>query len=348
MVTSILFPLDLSVDGSMENVCKEVSSRLDPRVFKTIAFSSQERTLMANTRLLRVPDWKSRTKGASYVLAALKMSSSLPKLAAVSKGILSTISIPQHVIFQRIRRKDKLVHTFHGVPIFNREGYIAGKILSRKANVVISVSKYCALLAKKYYGVDSRIIYNGVDTNFFKPQLHHNERLRVLFVGRFRKIKRPWYVIGLAKEFPQCDFLLYGENYPLGPTLKRISSNLRNVNISSFVPHEQMRHVYEYSDIFLYPSISEGFSLAVLEAAACGLPIVCSNAASLPEFVEQCKSGLLFNDYKEAKAALSYLIEDENARKDFSRMARAKAIEFDWSAIAQQYARLYQEIDGIS
>lgn len=345
MVTNLFFPLDFSVDGSMENVCKEISSRLDPKLFNIFAFSSKDKISAPHVRLIKVPVWKYCMKIPQYVMAAGKICYCLPKLSSVPFCILNTISMPQHVIFYQYKKRDKLVHTFHGVPIFDQKCYFSGKILSRKADVVISVSKYCALLVKRCYGVDSKIIYNGVDTNFFRPQIHHNSRLKILFVGRFRKIKRPWYVIKLAKEFPQCDFLIYGLDYPLGPMLKQISRNLRNVKINPFTSHEKLRYVYSNSDIFFYPSIYEGFSLSVLEAAASGLPIVCSNAASLPEFVEHGEEGFLFNNYKEAKTALSYLIEDESARREMGKNSRSLSFDFDWSKIAEQYEQLYLKLD---
>ena len=341
--TKIFTPMDLSVDGSMENVCKEVFSRLDSRKFSFFAFSSKEDYSVTHAHLIKVSKW-STPETPNSVRAAGKLLCYLSHFSSVPPSILNTISMPQHVVFRQFRRKDAHVHTFHGVPIMSWSAYLSGKILSKNADVVISVSKYCARLVKYCYNVDSRIIYNGVDTKFFAPQDHYNNRLRILFVGRYRRIKRPWYVIKLAKEFPQCDFVLYGLDYPLGPMLRDLSRNLTNVKINSFLPHEEMRDVYTNSDLFLDPSVFEGFSLAMLEAAASGLPLLCSNAASFPEFVEHGTEGLLFNNYKEARESLSYLIEDENMRKVFSRNARRKAMAFDWSVAAEYYSSLYTEL----
>lgn len=335
--------MDLSIDGSMENICKDISSRLDPSKFSFFAFSSQEDYFLTNTYLIKTPKWTT-LKPANSLKAGANLLYCVSKSSSISPSILSTISMPQHVVFRQFRRKDKHIHTFHGVPIFNKSCHLSGKILARSADVVISVSEYCAQLVKNYYNVESKIIYNGVDTQFFRPHANHNDRLQILFVGRYRRIKRPWYLIQLAKEFPQCDFSLYGLDYPLGPMLREISKNLKNVKINSFLSHEKMRDVYHNSDIFFDPSVFEGFSLAMLEAAASGLPLICSNAASFPEFVEHGKEGLLFNNYEEAKRYLSYLIEDENVRIDFSKKARAKAIKFDWSIVAGQYSHLFTEV----
>jgi glycosyltransferase involved in cell wall biosynthesis len=345
MRTNVFFPMDLSIDGSMENVCKDISSRMDPRKFSFSAFASKRDYSLTNTYLIKAPDWISN-KAGNALSAGAKMLYYMSKFSSIPPSILNTISMPQHLVFRQYRHADKHIHTFHGVPIFNRLGHLSGRILARNADVVISVSKYCAQLVKDYYNVDSKIIYNGIDTQYFRPRTHHNDRLQILFVGRYRRIKRPWYVIKLAKEFPQCDFFLYGLDYPLGPMLRENSRNLKNVKINSFLPHEKMREIYNNSDIFLDPSVFEGFSLAMLEAAASGLPLVCSNAASFPEFIENGKDGLLFNNYEEAKQNLSYFIEDENIRRDFAKKAREKATKFDWTIIASQYSRLFNDVSN--
>jgi glycosyltransferase involved in cell wall biosynthesis len=329
-------------------VHKEVAKRLDPKKFRVYAFSTErldKGDLPSHITPVVLPSWSSSMKSLATISKGILL---LPKILSIPPGIIHTIADPPVLPLRGIRRmsdfKGKHIVTIHGVPFNRRQNYIVGKLLCRDADVVTSVSKHTAQDVKRYYNVDSRVIYNGVDTRFFVPKQHHNDRLKILFVGRFRKIKRPWYVINLAKEFPQCDFYLFGNPYPLGPMLEEMSSGLKNVFIKDFIPHKMLKEIYCCSDVFLFPSVSEGFSLAVLEAMASGLPIICSNSGSLPELVENGKEGLLFNNYKEAKENLSYLIEDENIRKTFSKNAREKALKFDWDIIAKQYSVLYEEI----
>jgi glycosyltransferase involved in cell wall biosynthesis len=277
------------------------------------------------------------------MLAALKMSYCLPKLAAIPKGILNTISMPQHVAFRQIRQKDKLVHTFHGVPTSSREGLLAGKCLSSAADAIVSVSSYCASFVKAYYHRDSTVIYNGVDTQFYRPVDHSNERLKILCVGRLVNWKRPDWFVQLAKAFPDCDFVLHGKG-PMALELKQLSTNLPNLKIeTSFTSRNCLRNLYAGSDIFLFPS-TDWSPLVVLEAMSCGLPLLLHKIGGQIECIENGKEGLLAGSFHQMSNNLRYLLEEENIRREMSRNSRSRSFSFDWSIVAKQYARLFEEI----
>jgi glycosyltransferase involved in cell wall biosynthesis len=327
----------------MENVCKEVSFRLDPNVFQVFAFFSQAKNVAdKNYHIIKVPKWKSRIKAVSNVMAITKTFLCLPKLSSIPQGIIQTISMPQDVVFWLNRKKDKLIHTFHGVPT-DKKCYLAGKILSREADAVISVSNYCASRVRKYYKTHSHVIYNGVDTEFFKPIAHFNERLKILYVGRLVSWKRPDWVARLAKVFPECDFVLHG-NGPMAQTLKQFAMNLPNLKIeTSFISRDYLNDLYAKSDIFLFPS-TDWSPLVVLEAMASALPLLLHRIGGQVECIEEGKQGFLAISYEEMKKNLGYLIEEENIWKEMSKNARVHSFAFDWSVIAKQYSSFYTEV----
>jgi len=321
----------------------EIAKRLDPDIFEIYTFCKEGKVGDLPKNIIPII---TREGGA------FRNFSVLPRMLDKKVNIVQTIggSPSDFILSSLCKIKDprikQVVHTtfstsrVDGGTLWN---YLSGISMYKEADVIVAVSDYVKRSLKKYHSIESQVIYNGVDTEFFHPEPHHNERIRVLYVGRLQYFKRPLYITKLAKDFPQLDFSIYGDG-PLKPKLEGVSHNLKNFTIHSFTPHEKLKHVYSNSDIFLFPSIFEGFSCSMLEAAASGLPIIASNAASMPEFIEHGREGFLFRNYEQAKKFLSYLIDDENTRKDFSNHARIKSLKFDWKVIATQYSNLYKRL----
>ena len=316
--------------GTVDRNRFEVARRLDPRKFMVSAFANAH----------HLPDHIVPIPPSDKVNALSKVLSSNP-------DIVHTRAWPRCLMVRyliRLRKpRSKHILTLHGMPE-GRRNWLWGKKLASDADVVTCVSKDTANSAKIEYNVDSIVIYNGIDTQSFRPKKHYNERLQILFVGRFVEWKKPHYVIKLAEKFPQCDFVMYGRGSPSSLITK--ASKLKNAKVKLPVPHEKMRSIYANSDILLFPRIREGFSNVILEASACGLPIVCFNTSSFPEIVQHNKSGLLSNNFSEMKEHLEYLICNEEVRRKFSENARKNALEFDWEMIAPKWARLFEQVVG--
>jgi len=108
------------------------------------------------------------------------------------------------------------------------------------------------------------------------------------------------------------------------------------VRVLGFVDDEDLPALYREAELFAFPSLYEGFGLPVLEAMACGVPVVCSNTSSLPEVAGN--AALLFDplDVEELSAAMARGLEDEALRQRMTERGLAQAARFTWQRSAQQ------------
>ncbi len=108
-----------------------------------------------------------------------------------------------------------------------------------------------------------------------------------------------------------------------------------------YVADDDLPCVYTLATAFVFPSRYEGFGLTPLEAMACGAPVICSNAASLPKVVD--KAGILLapNDMEGFARAMRELAANEPRRNDLGAKGLARAKTFSWQKSALELAELY-------
>ena len=119
-----------------------------------------------------------------------------------------------------------------------------------------------------------------------------------------------------------------------------------SVTFPGFVPDDDLPLWYSSATVFAFPSRYEGFGLPLLEAMACGAPVVSSNASSLPEVVGE--AGLLVDpsDVEGLCSALGQLLEDEPLRQALSAAGRVRAGTFSWRRNAAETVQVYREVLG--
>jgi glycosyltransferase involved in cell wall biosynthesis len=102
--------------------------------------------------------------------------------------------------------------------------------------------------------------------------------------------------------------------------------------------------LYSGATAFVFPSLYEGFGMPVLEAMACGTPVLTSNSSALPEVVGE--AGLLVDPYSEKgiASALGRLLDDESFRRDLGERALARSRFFTWQQVAEQTVEVYRRV----
>ncbi|NER40330.1 glycosyltransferase family 4 protein [Bacillus megaterium NBRC 15308 = ATCC 14581] len=104
-----------------------------------------------------------------------------------------------------------------------------------------------------------------------------------------------------------------------------------------------MPYIYSNAHFLVYPSLFEGFGIPLIEAMRTNIPIVCSNAGSIPEIVEE--SALIFNPYDPENIAIKMLeISQTEKRKELIEKGKIQAQKFSWKNSAEQTLVLFHQL----
>jgi glycosyltransferase involved in cell wall biosynthesis len=125
--------------------------------------------------------------------------------------------------------------------------------------------------------------------------------------------------------------------------IQRRNSGIK-ITLAGYVPDSEILSLYEEADIFVYPSLYEGFGLPVLEAMACGCPVIVSNISSLREVVGE--AGMLVDPYDvEALAhAMSAVLQDDELKREMSRKGTEQARKFSWKKAGAELVAVCSEV----
>ena len=194
-------------------------------------------------------------------------------------------------------------------------------------------------------------IPNGVETARFKPiERPKSSKVKILFIGRLIPRKGFQFVIQALpalKKLTQKPFEI--EVVGTGAHRHELDELAESLHVSDLikyvglVPYDTLEKSYQYADVFVLTSLSEGMPSVILEAMGCGLPIVASDVGGNNEIVHEGKNGYLIKDNNIDLLArrLAELINNESLREEMGRHSRALAMEYDWKSIMAQYNELY-------
>jgi D-inositol-3-phosphate glycosyltransferase len=254
-----------------------------------------------------------------------------------------------------------------GVPLFyhgHGEGFFPGdRALARQAAALLSCSTYNALTLRDHYGLEATIVFNGVDTDHFRPTppdpdlrraLAGDARRVVLMPGRFMPWKGHAYVIdafALLRDV-SARLVLVGD----GETRERLEDQAAAMGIgdtvlfTGTVPHRDMPKYFAAADVVIGASLaSETFGMVLAEAMACERPVLASSWRGYDDVVIHGETGERFGagDPRALAASLRRLLADDGGRAAYAAQGRARVDDlFRWDRVAARVQGVYDRVLG--
>jgi glycosyltransferase involved in cell wall biosynthesis len=260
--------------------------------------------------------------------------------------------------------------TFHLVPgrhSLHKLVYFRTMIpaMIRQSDMLIAISECTKRDILRFVATDEskiKVVHHGVETRF-QPVLEKSQLDRVreryglarkfiLYVGLIEPRKNLENLVDAYAGSDLCgelDLVLAGN---LGWDYSRLLARIRNsglrekICLPGYIADSDLPALYSLAEIFVYPSVYEGFGLPVLEAMACGAPVVTSAVSSLPEVVGDAAILVDPHDSRALATALQTLWGDDALRRSLSERARLRSQFFTWEHTAADTLEVYRKTAG--
>ncbi|MCK5084813.1 MAG: glycosyltransferase family 4 protein [Candidatus Pacebacteria bacterium] len=284
----------------------------------------------------------------------------------IKKNPIDVLFIPSHTI-PIIHSKNTVV-TIHGLEFkYHPESYSFKERTLLKLNTFIAVKWSSKIIVPsestkkdliEFYKVDEnkiKVVYHGVKSQKpikSKAYKVKNNNFNILFIGRLEKRKN---LVNLIKAFelfkkhspnPFCQrgdsnykLILAGkEGFGFEEIKKAIykSQYKSDIILKGYVSEREKEELYKNTNIFILPSFYEGFGLPILEAMSYGVPIVCSNASSLPEIAGDAALLIDSNNIQDISNAIEKIICDENLRNEMTKKGFENVEKFSWEKCVEE------------
>lgn len=227
-------------------------------------------------------------------------------------------------------------------PVFRR--------IWENADAIVANSRGLKNRALRFFpSVSIEVIPNGVDLNFFRPAENkpRDAKIKLLTVGRLSVTKRVEMLIDAVQIL--CDL---GYNVHLsiaggGALQNRLKSLVTaaklddHIEITGRIEQEKMPQIYRQSDIFVSATLQEGMSNAMLEAMACGLPIVTTPCEGIEELIGDNGIVVGQTSAQAIAGAVKSIVDNDQLYNKMCTQARARAEQFNWKNVADQYLQMY-------
>ena len=236
----------------------------------------------------------------------------------------------------------------------------------RRASKVITISEYYKRTIVNRFGVENDrvdVIHLGVDRNVFKPERGNDEASRI---GKEYNLRRPYLLYPahtwphknhlrllaamthlLAEHRIDADLVLAGSQKHGHAAVLRDIERLglsERVHWIGHVDHLRLAALYRCAAAMIFPSLFEGFGMPIIEAMACGCPVVCSSIDTADDITGDAAETFDPLDSHDISEAIARVLRDDGLRQSLIDRGMRHAAQFSWERTARQTLSVYEQV----
>ena len=281
---------------------------------------------------------------------------------------LYPVIITVHDIIPFMMRDDPEQKNYH--TLYDRWADSLAMNNIKRANIIITDSEYTRRTLIERLKIPSdkiRVVLLGLNLEVFKPteitedfrkQFHIDPKCQyILYVGSElprKNLGRLMDAFAMVKnKNPQARLIKIGS--PIQPEyFQKLQDQIRRFDIQNevilinHVSRNDLISFYNLADVFVFPSLYEGFGIPPLEAMACGAPVICSNSTSLPEVVGDAAISTDPLDVPQWADTISEVLNNDILRNNLRIRSLDRASQFSWERMARETLKVYEEVANLT
>ena len=246
-------------------------------------------------------------------------------------------------------------------------GRVVARRLAQRQDALIAISENTASDIRRFFDVPSdriHVIHNGLEHQRFFPgsreqaqaEMAHRHQLQKPFFLYIARLEHPGKnhvrLISAFNQFKSAtgsdwQLVFGGSDWHGAEAIHAAAQQspfASDIRMLGFVADEQLPDLYRAAEVFVYPSLYEGFGMPPVEAMACGCPVISSTRGSLGEVVGNAAAIVDPDNIDSISSVLGLLAGDAAVRERFRQAGLARAKQFDWNRTARETLSLYASV----
>ena len=237
-------------------------------------------------------------------------------------------------------------------------------LMNTKSDLIITISESAKADIIKHFNIDEKkikIVTPGIDLQkySYKYSKSELENIRkkynlpknyILYLGTIEPRKNIERIVKAFKKYKKeinddLKLVIVGrKGWKYDNIMKLIESMGTDIIITGYIDEEDKVPIYKLAQIFVFPSLYEGFGMPILEAMASKTPVITSNISSMPEVAGN--AGMLVDPFNENEIFEAYkkILSDDELKKEMVQKGLEQAKKFEWKKSVEMLEKIYEEI----